>query len=103
MKLLDLRPCDSCNGPIKSTFSVVRTSIATIHPAKANQVMASLVMFGGNVELAEVMSDANCVTVAMDDPEFKSLMVELLICNDCMCKPIVLGEVCERRNERKKA
>lgn len=99
MKLSDLRPCDNCGGKIAPAFYVVRISQAFIMPA-ARQTLGLMEMFHGNLGLAEVFTpDPDAVKVVGD--EEKSLMTELLLCQNCRLMGkvdlVVLGE---RRNEQ---
>jgi len=97
MKLSDLRPCDSCGGPISPQFHVVRYSIALIKP-QVNQV-AAMTLYFGSLALGELFSpEDNVVTVAMDEDEFKKLAIELLICQECYLKGgINLALLAEKR------
>jgi hypothetical protein len=97
MKLSDLRPCDSCGGPISPQFHVVRYSIALIKP-QANQV-AAMTLYFGSLALGELFSpDDNVVTVAMDEDEFKEIMIELFICQRCYLEgQINLAFLAEKR------
>lgn len=81
MKLSDLRPCDNCGGKIAPAFYVVRISPAFIVPA-ARQTLGLMEMFHGNLRLAELFTpEPDAVRVAGD--EEKTLMTELLLCENC--------------------
>ena len=102
MKLSELRPCDSCDGPLRTPmnagFYVVRSSLAIFKPAAANQVLGLTQIFQGALGLAEAMApDPDVVLVAGDEqPE---LLEELLICGECyLGKPLDLPILVEKRN-----
>lgn len=105
MRLLDLRPCDNCHGPIAPQFYVVRVSMAFIKPDAVNEFMGMHQFFGGRASAAMVENfapaAADAVIVAGDREP--SLMTELLICHTCyLDTPIDLPLLSERINERRK-
>jgi hypothetical protein len=82
-------------------FYVLRYSIALINPGEGNAVLGMMQMFGGSLKLAEAMAPrADCVKVAMDDPEHKELMTELFICSRCLLKPLLLPLLSEKRQHK---
>ena len=101
-KLTDLRPCDHCRGPLKGgLFYVVRFSVAHVTAQAMHEFLAMHQFFGGRASLALVEnfapSAATAVTVAMDEPEYRALMTELVICAECYVTPVCLAELAERR------
>jgi hypothetical protein len=101
MKLSELRPCDNCGGQVQPFFYVLRYSIALFKPTATRQTLGLMQMFNGALALAEAMSpEPEVVTVAMDDPESKALMVELRLCQECFMSPICLAEIGEQVTAR---
>jgi DNA topoisomerase IB len=101
-KLTDLRPCDNCNGQLTGgIFYVLRFSLALVRERAVNEFMGMHQFFGGRASVALIEnfapSAANAVVVAMDDPEYDVLANEIVICNGCYMKPIVLAELAEKR------
>jgi len=68
-------------------FYLLRWSIVVVRREAVEQMMGMSQFFGHRAPMALVenfspaMTDA--VTVAMDDPMFKNLMIEVVICHDC--------------------
>lgn len=82
MKLSEIRPCDNCGGKIVPMFYVVRFSVAMFAPRATNEMLGLTQMFGGSLQLAEVMgADPEAVKIAGD--EEPALWTDLLICQDC--------------------
>lgn len=108
MKLSELRPCDSCNGPLTgsgpirhATWYVIRATQAMVSTVAANQVMGLHQIFQGRAfGLAEAMApNADGAVVVMGDQEPK-LMTELFICMDCaMNPPHGLAFLIEKRSD----
>lgn len=108
MKLSELRPCDSCDGPLIkpgfATFYVVEVSQALLVPHAGNQVLGLTQMFRGSVALAEVFAPEPDVVNVMGD-EDPELSTELLLCPECAgLDPrrggVLLAQLCERRNDQ---
>ena len=97
MKISDLRPCDACGGSISPQFYVVRFSIAIFKPRETFLNAGMTLHFG--LALAEALSpDPDVVTVAMDEPEYKKLMVELFLCQHCyMMEKFNLAVLAQKR------
>jgi len=96
MKLSELRPCDSCGGPLKGgVFRIVETRFAAVNAREANGTLALTQYFGGGggaFALAEVMSptpDAVKVT--------PKVLEKFFLCMECWCKPVCLAELAEKR------
>ena len=107
MKLTELRPCDNCNGPLKGgLFYIVRFSLAIIKREAVNEFFGMHQFFGGRAPTALVENfapaAADAVTIAMDDDEFKQLMNELFVCNDCYMTPLDLPLLAERRASKER-
>ena len=100
MKLSNLRPCDNCGGSFKGgIFNVVRMSLAFVSPRAANQVLGLSQMFGGALGLAEAMSpEPEAVKIGMD--EDKTLMTEMLLCQECFMSNLNYAVLAEKVNDR---
>ena len=100
MKLSNLRPCDNCGGAFKGgIFNVVRTSLAFVSPKAANQVLGLNQYFGGALGLAEAMApEPDAVKIAMD--EDKTLMTEILLCQECFMSDLNYAILAEKVNDR---
>lgn len=101
--LRDLRPCDSCGQPHRNgMFYVLRYSLAVVNVNAVNEFAGMDRFFGGRASFALVenfVPSANqAIRVAMDDPETKALMTELVVCMDCYLKPLDLPLLAEQRN-----
>lgn len=87
MKLSELSPCASCNGPIVPIWYVLRFSVAMLDRNATNSTLGLIQHFGGfgnhgSLAIAEAMSpNPDCVKVLGD--EEPSLMVEVNICQNC--------------------
>lgn len=98
MKLSELRPCDNCGGKIAPAFFIVRISQALVLPS-AQQSVGLMMMFRGNLKLAEAMSPNPDAVMVFGDQD-KSLMTELIICQGCYpAGKIDLVRLAECRNE----
>lgn len=99
MKLSEMRPCDSCNGPIVPLFHVVRISIAGFNVQSTNAVLGLNQMFGGHaLALAEVFSpDPSPVTIGSD--QFPELEVQAFVCNKCYTEDVCLAILAEKANQ----
>lgn len=103
--LRDLRPSDSCLGPIGTAFYVVRASLAFVNVQAVHQYLGMHQFFGGRAGAALVENfapaAADAVTVAGDrQPE---LMSEFVICNRCyLDKPLDLPMLAEAANARRR-
>lgn len=93
MKLSELRPCDSCNGPLigkgptaNPLWYVVRVTQAVVSQ-KANQVMGLAQYFNGDLGLAEVMAPEPDKAVLVLGDENKELLTELFLCMECAVTP----------------
>lgn len=103
--LLELRPCDSCGGPVSAMFYVVRTSLALVDARAVNEFVGMHQFFGGKASAALVENfaprTAEAITVAGDKEP--SLMTELVVCQECfMNTPLDMPLLVERVNERAK-
>lgn len=114
MKLTDLRPCDSCGGPLlgKETsicppltahmFHVIRCTRAMLNPQATREVMGLTQFFGGSaVGLAEVFAPNPDAVTVIGDKE-PALTTELFLCEKCAYSGKTnLPGLIERRNEAK--
>ncbi len=100
MKLSQIRPCDNCGGAFKGgVFNVVRTSLAFVSPNAAKQVLGLNQYFGGALGLAESMApEPDAVKIAMD--EDRTLMTEILICQECFTSELNYAILAEKVNDR---
>jgi len=103
-RILDLRPCDNCNGPVNTLFQVVRFSVAVVNVAAVNELFGMNQFFQGKasaglLENFTTFGDSG-FTIAMDKPESKVLMTELYICQSCFLKPLDLQLLSERMHDR---
>lgn len=84
MKVSELRPCDSCSGPITPAFYRIRFDLAVIRPEAVNQFLGMHQFFHGKASPALIenfVSDNDAVTFAGD--KAPSLMTTAFICHDC--------------------
>lgn len=100
--LRDLRPCDACGGVLKGgIFYVVRFSLALVNPRAVNEFLGMHQFFQGRTSDALVENfapaTADAITVAMDHPDHRALMTELVICSDCYVTPLTLAQLAESR------
>lgn len=117
VKLTDLRACDNCGGPVGAIFNVVQVRVAVVRAEAVRQAQGGVLAFKMSVELSEVMGvvqDAdNAVVVAgvgevgknMKDlaKSMKDLVTEVFLCQGCMCEPVVLASLVEKRAEATEA
>lgn len=98
MKLSEMRPCDSCNGPIAPLFYVVRISVAGFNAQATNEVLGLNQFFGGHaLGLAEVFSPSpDPVKIGSD--QFPELETRAFICSKCWLADISLAMVTESVN-----
>jgi len=107
MKLSELRPCDSCNGPLTGknamrsmTWYVVRVSQAMLNPRAANEVLGMTQYFQGALGMAEIMTPRPDEAVMILGDKEPQLMTELFLCLECACEPKHgLAILIEKRNE----
>lgn len=108
MKLTDLRPCDNCNGPVGIIFEVVTVRKAMVKAESVRQAQGGALAHGFPVGLSEVMGvvrDADDAVVVAGvgeaGEEFKDLVTEIRLCQNCTTEPIVLAALVDRRNVAK--
>lgn len=76
MKLSDLTPCALCGNPIAPIFYRVTAEQLMINASAANEMLGLTQMFGGALELAEVMGSQPDVTLSLQKNS-------ILVCQDC--------------------
>lgn len=101
-KLTDLRPCDHCGGPLTGgLFHVLRFSLAVVKAQAVNEFAGMARFFGGRASAAVVMNfapaAADAIVVAMDQPDSRALMTEVVLCNRCYCDDVNLAVLAEKR------
>lgn len=88
MKLSELKPCASCNGPLlkppAGNWYVIRQTIAMVSPNSAQSVMGLAAYFRGHLGLAEAFApEADKAVMILADQPGAPKASEIHICMDC--------------------
>ena len=94
LKMNELRPCDSCSGPIAPLFYRVKVERTGILLRDVQREMGLAQYLGGNLQLAQVMGTNPDTTKAIESP------VEIFLCANCACQQNSLAMFVEQRVER---
>ena len=102
IKMLDLRPCDKCGGPLAHGFYVLNISQALINHKVVNEFMGMHQFFGGqSLQLTELFSPSADDAVLVFGEKDPGLMTRLFICQDCFLqKDLDLALLMEKEGHR---
>lgn len=102
MKVSELRPCDSCGGPIAPMFYVLRACLALIKPDAVNQFLGMHRFFDGKASaaLVENFAPASLDAVIVVGDQKPELMTEIHLCVACTDQPLDLLSLIEKRRAR---
>jgi hypothetical protein len=97
VKLKDIRPCDSCRGPVGDVFHVVRFSIAVVDAGalSRNAAMATLFRVPMLSGITEVFAPTDAAITLLAEQKDGPGWDERLLCNECFAR--LLGIVAEER------
>ena len=95
-KMLDLRPCDNCDGPLVPIFQVIRVSMAVLNRKATNEQLGLTQMMGGTGMGAHMGAHGdNVVDVLAQQKDGE--WTDLLVCQQCYIAGVDPCQLAEKR------
>ena len=73
----DLKSCASCGGQLGGLFWPVKIHVASVDPTRANGLMGTAQILGGNLAIAQAMSYDSVADMSREP------MSSRFLCSDC--------------------
>jgi len=101
IKLSELRACDSCGGKLAPFFQHIQIRHAIFNSRNVNAVLGTMQIWSQSsmqaLKVAEALAPgADDAVEVLDESETTT---ELFLCNECLLKPICLGELLNAKTD----
>lgn len=80
----DLKPCAVCGGKLGMLFWVFDERVAAINEQRANALMGTVQILGGNLVIAQAMTYTSVAEMSSEPTSRRFL------CNECRCRMLEL-------------